>query len=310
MVSARRGPAASPGPAHRPPRPPGVRRSRTVRVDPAGRRSGPAAGGDPGCQTPGHEPMGPANAAAGWGPGQREGLQQGAWSPPKVLLEFVLLRPAPFQELLANRHRAPGPFGTPVHDRSRTQFSSYDPRRPTVVGCCLAGLDLIRPGVVVLLAICWGLGRACWRFREPGQGTPRFSNRCENASSPPSPTWGPASFKACARPSPPAPNLVQRAWLENSSARLNKTNSRPFPHAIALAGHLRRSSAHRPAPAFRAFPAYRLQRPASARSTKRRLTGGHWVRVKVLRPNLAYLLPPGSGVDPAAPRCSARPSCP
>jgi len=83
------------------------------------------------------------------------------------------------------------------------------------------------------------------------------------------------------------PDLVQRAWLEQLSQL--QDNLPPFPHAIALAVIEEELGA--PADQlFEHFPAYPIAAASLGQVYKAELTGGHWVAVKVLRPNLVYLL--------------------
>jgi len=83
------------------------------------------------------------------------------------------------------------------------------------------------------------------------------------------------------------PDLVRRDWLEQLT-RL-QDDLPPFPHAIALAT----IEAELGAPAdqlFEEFPSYPVAAASLGQVYKAQLGDGHWVAVKVQRPNLAFIL--------------------
>ena len=83
------------------------------------------------------------------------------------------------------------------------------------------------------------------------------------------------------------PDLVRRDWLEQLT-RL-QDDLPPFPHAVALAT----IEAELGAPAdqlFEEFPDYPVAAASLGQVYKARLGDGHWVAVKVQRPNLAFIL--------------------
>ena len=83
------------------------------------------------------------------------------------------------------------------------------------------------------------------------------------------------------------PDLVRRDWLDQLSQL--QDNLPPFPHAVALAV----IEAELGAPAdqlFEHFPAYPVAAASLGQVYKAEIAGGHWVAVKVQRPNLAFLL--------------------
>jgi predicted unusual protein kinase regulating ubiquinone biosynthesis (AarF/ABC1/UbiB family) len=83
------------------------------------------------------------------------------------------------------------------------------------------------------------------------------------------------------------PDLVRRDWLEQLT-RL-QDDLPPFPHAVALAT----IEAELGAPAdqlFEAFPDYPVAAASLGQVYKASLGDGHWVAVKVQRPNLAFIL--------------------
>ncbi len=83
------------------------------------------------------------------------------------------------------------------------------------------------------------------------------------------------------------PDLVRRDWLEQLTQL--QDNLPPFPHAQALA--VIESELGSPAgQLFETFPPYPVAAASLGQVYKAEFTPGHWVAVKVQRPNLAYLL--------------------
>ncbi len=83
------------------------------------------------------------------------------------------------------------------------------------------------------------------------------------------------------------PDLVRRDWLDQLTQL--QDNLPPFPHELALA----EIEAELGAPAaqlFEHFPPYPVAAASLGQVYKAELTAGHWVAVKVQRPNLAYIL--------------------
>ncbi|MCP9810000.1 AarF/ABC1/UbiB kinase family protein [Cyanobium sp. HWJ4-Hawea] len=83
------------------------------------------------------------------------------------------------------------------------------------------------------------------------------------------------------------PDLVRRDWLEQLTQL--QDNLPAFPHAIALAT----IEAELGAPAdqlFESFPDYPVAAASLGQVYKAQLADGHWVAVKVQRPNLPYTL--------------------
>ena len=83
------------------------------------------------------------------------------------------------------------------------------------------------------------------------------------------------------------PDLVRRDWLDQLT-RL-QDNLPPFPHAVALAT----IEAELGAPAselFAEFPDYPVAAASLGQVYRAQLADGHWVAVKVQRPNLAFIL--------------------
>ena len=83
------------------------------------------------------------------------------------------------------------------------------------------------------------------------------------------------------------PDLVRRDWLEQLTQL--QDNLPPFPHAVALATIEQELGA--PAEQlFESFPNYPVAAASLGQVYKAELSPGHWVAVKVQRPNLPYLL--------------------
>ena len=83
------------------------------------------------------------------------------------------------------------------------------------------------------------------------------------------------------------PDLVRRDWLEQLTQL--QDNLPPFPHAIALATIERELGA--PADQlFEQFPDYPVAAASLGQVYKTQLADGHWVAVKVQRPNLPTIL--------------------
>ena len=83
------------------------------------------------------------------------------------------------------------------------------------------------------------------------------------------------------------PDLVRRDWLEQLTRLQDDLPA--FPHAVALAT----IEAELGAPAdqlFEEFPDYPVAAASLGQVYKARLSDGHWVAVKVQRPNLAFIL--------------------
>ncbi len=83
------------------------------------------------------------------------------------------------------------------------------------------------------------------------------------------------------------PDLVRRDWLEQLTQL--QDNLPPFPHEIALA--LIEQELGAPVEQlFAEFPHYPVAAASLGQVYRARLHDGHWVAVKVQRPNLPYLL--------------------
>ncbi|WP_261356236.1 AarF/ABC1/UbiB kinase family protein [Synechococcus sp. ATX 2A4] len=83
------------------------------------------------------------------------------------------------------------------------------------------------------------------------------------------------------------PDLVRRDWLDQLSQL--QDNLPPFSHAVALA--LIEEELGAPADQlFTTFPSYPVAAASLGQVYKAELPDGHWVAVKVQRPNLAYQL--------------------
>lgn len=83
------------------------------------------------------------------------------------------------------------------------------------------------------------------------------------------------------------PDLVRRDWLEQLTRLQDDLPA--FPHAVALAT----IEAELGAPAdqlFEEFPDYPVAAASLGQVYRARLSDGHWVAVKVQRPNLAFIL--------------------
>lgn len=83
------------------------------------------------------------------------------------------------------------------------------------------------------------------------------------------------------------PDLVRRDWLEQLT-RL-QDNLPPFPHAIALAT-IEQELGGPAEQLFEHFPGHPVAAASLGQVYKAQLADGHWVAVKVQRPNLPYLL--------------------
>jgi predicted unusual protein kinase regulating ubiquinone biosynthesis (AarF/ABC1/UbiB family) len=83
------------------------------------------------------------------------------------------------------------------------------------------------------------------------------------------------------------PDLVRRDWLEQLTQL--QDNLPPFPHAIALAT-IERELGGPANQLFEQFPDYPVAAASLGQVYKAQLTDGHWVAVKVQRPNLPTIL--------------------
>ena len=83
------------------------------------------------------------------------------------------------------------------------------------------------------------------------------------------------------------PDLVRRDWLEELTQL--QDNLPPFPHAVALATIERElgAPAHQ---LFAAFPDHPMAAASLGQVYRAQLADGHWVAVKVQRPNLPFIL--------------------
>ena len=83
------------------------------------------------------------------------------------------------------------------------------------------------------------------------------------------------------------PDLVRRDWLEQLTQL--QDNLPPFPHAIALAT-IEQELGGPAEQLFEHFPGHPVAAASLGQVYKAQLADGHWVAVKVQRPNLPYLL--------------------
>ena len=83
------------------------------------------------------------------------------------------------------------------------------------------------------------------------------------------------------------PDLVRRDWLEQLTQL--QDNLPPFPHAIALAT-IEQELGGPADQLFEHFPGHPMAAASLGQVYKAQLADGHWVAVKVQRPNLPYLL--------------------
>ncbi len=83
------------------------------------------------------------------------------------------------------------------------------------------------------------------------------------------------------------PDLVRRDWLEQLTQL--QDNLPPFPHAIALAT-IEQELGGPADQLFEHFPGHPVAAASLGQVYKAQLADGHWVAVKVQRPNLPYLL--------------------
>ena len=83
------------------------------------------------------------------------------------------------------------------------------------------------------------------------------------------------------------PDLVRRDWLEQLTQL--QDNLPPFPHAIALAT-IEQELGGPADKLFEHFPGHPVAAASLGQVYKAQLADGHWVAVKVQRPNLPYLL--------------------
>ena len=83
------------------------------------------------------------------------------------------------------------------------------------------------------------------------------------------------------------PDLVRRDWLDQLTQL--QDNLPPFPHAIALAT-IEQELGGPADQLFEHFPGHPMAAASLGQVYKAQLADGHWVAVKVQRPNLPYLL--------------------
>ncbi len=148
---------------------------------------------------------------------------------------------------------------------------------------------LLRPWVLVsrLLVVLWQLGTLALVLIVQGNSSNQevqrqLGRRILNTLT----ALGPCFIKVGQALST-RPDLVRRDWLEQLTQL--QDNLPPFPHAIALETIERELGA--PAQElFEQFPDYPVAAASLGQVYKAQLTDGHWVAVKVQRPNLAWIL--------------------
>jgi predicted unusual protein kinase regulating ubiquinone biosynthesis (AarF/ABC1/UbiB family) len=148
---------------------------------------------------------------------------------------------------------------------------------------------LLRPWVLVsrLLVVLWQLGSLALVLVVQGNSSDtavqqQLGRRILNTLT----ALGPCFIKVGQALST-RPDLVRRDWLEQLTQL--QDNLPPFPHAIALATIERELGA--PADQlFEQFPDYPVAAASLGQVYKAQLADGHWVAVKVQRPNLPTIL--------------------
>jgi predicted unusual protein kinase regulating ubiquinone biosynthesis (AarF/ABC1/UbiB family) len=148
---------------------------------------------------------------------------------------------------------------------------------------------LLRPWVLVsrLLVVLWQLGSLALVLVVQGNSSDtavqqQLGRRILNTLT----ALGPCFIKVGQALST-RPDLVRRDWLEQLTQL--QDNLPPFPHAIALATIERELGA--PADQlFEQFPDYPVAAASLGQVYKTQLADGHWVAVKVQRPNLPTIL--------------------
>ena len=148
---------------------------------------------------------------------------------------------------------------------------------------------LLRPWVLVarLIEVIWRLAGLALRLAVQSNSTDaRVQQRLARAILETLNDLGPCFIKVGQALST-RPDLVRRDWLEELT-RL-QDDLPPFPHAIALA--LIEEELGAPAhQLYEEFPDYPMAAASLGQVYRARLADGHWVAVKVQRPDLPFLL--------------------
>ena len=185
-------------------------------------------------------------------------------------------------EQIAFLESADCPAAVPVPIAEAASSPRYDPGRD------LRWL-LLRPWVLVsrLLVVLWQLGSLALVLVVQGNSSDsavqqQLGRRILTTLT----ALGPCFIKVGQALST-RPDLVRRDWLEQLTQL--QDNLPPFPHAIALATIERELGA--PADQlFEQFPDYPVAAASLGQVYKTQLADGHWVAVKVQRPNLPTIL--------------------
>jgi predicted unusual protein kinase regulating ubiquinone biosynthesis (AarF/ABC1/UbiB family) len=170
----------------------------------------------------------------------------------------------------------------PVKSADTSNGPAYDPNRD------LRWL-LLRPWLLFsrLLVVLWQLGSLALVLVVQGSSTDsrvqkELGRRILNTLT----ALGPCFIKVGQALST-RPDLVRRDWLDQLTQL--QDNLPPFPHAIALATIERELGA--PADQlFEQFPDFPVAAASLGQVYKAQLSDGHWVAVKVQRPNLPLIL--------------------
>ena len=148
---------------------------------------------------------------------------------------------------------------------------------------------LLRPWVLVgrLVEVLWQLGSLAVVLVIQGSSTtPDVQKRLAQKILATLTGLGPCFIKVGQSLST-RPDLVRRDWLEQLTQL--QDNLPPFPHAIALAT-IEQELGGTADQLFEHFPGHPVAAASLGQVYKAQLADGHWVAVKVQRPNLPYLL--------------------
>ena len=148
---------------------------------------------------------------------------------------------------------------------------------------------LLRPWVLVgrLVEVLWQLGSLAVVLVIQGSSTkPDVQKRLAQKILATLTGLGPCFIKVGQSLST-RPDLVRRDWLEQLTQL--QDNLPPFPHAIALAT-IEQELGGPADQLFEHFPGHPVAAASLGQVYKAQLADGHWVAVKVQRPNLPYLL--------------------
>ena len=148
---------------------------------------------------------------------------------------------------------------------------------------------LLRPWVLVarLVEVLWQLGSLALVLVIQGSSTkPEVQKRLAQKILATLTGLGPCFIKVGQSLST-RPDLVRRDWLEQLTQL--QDNLPPFPHAIALAT-IEQELGGPADQLFEHFPSHPVAAASLGQVYKAQLADGHWVAVKVQRPNLPYLL--------------------